>query len=113
MSLVSELQTAPLESDTATYTATFELGEDGWWAAQIVEVPEAISQGRTIDEARTNVADALALALDLRVKEGREIPFGQRENPRTDAASDPERIGPATAAPRSGLGPRPRPDLRL
>lgn len=74
MTFVSDKQTAQVVSGSATYAATFELGEDGWWAAQVVEVPEAISQGRTIDEARTNVADALALALELRAREGREIP---------------------------------------
>jgi len=74
MSSVSETPIAPIEFGSATYTATFELGEDGWWVAQVVEVPEAISQGRTLDEARANVADALALALELRAKEGREIP---------------------------------------
>jgi predicted RNase H-like HicB family nuclease len=78
MSIVSEMHTKSVEADAATYTATFELGEDGWWAAQVVEVPEAISQGRTLDEARANVADALALALDLRVREGREIPSAGR-----------------------------------
>jgi predicted RNase H-like HicB family nuclease len=74
MSIVSKTRTVPVESDSATYTATFELGDDGWWAAQVVEVPEAISQGRTLDEARVNVADTLALALDLRAKKGRDIP---------------------------------------
>jgi predicted RNase H-like HicB family nuclease len=78
MSIVSETRTARVESGAATYTATFELGEDGWWAAQVVEVPEAISQGRTLDQARANVADALALALELRAKEGREIPSAGR-----------------------------------
>ena len=78
MSIVSKTRTVPVESGSATYTATFELGEDGWWAAQVVEVPEAISQGRTLDEARANVADALALALELRVKEGGEIPSAGR-----------------------------------
>ena len=78
MSEVSKTETAPVESGTSTYTATFELGEDGWWASQVVEVPEAISQGRTLDEARANVADALALALELRAKEGREIPSAGR-----------------------------------
>lgn len=71
MAAVSETQIA---SAGMTFTATFELGDDGWWAAQVVEVPEAISQGRTLDEARANVADALALAIDLRVREGREMP---------------------------------------
>lgn len=78
MSHVSETQTAPVEHNAVTYTATFELGEDGCWAAQVVEVPEAISQGRTLDEARENIADALAMALELRAKEGREIPSAGR-----------------------------------
>ena len=78
MSVVSDTRTAPVESGSANYTATFELGEDGWWAAQVVELPEAISQGRTLDEARANVADALALAIELRAKEGREIPSAGR-----------------------------------
>ena len=78
MTSVSETQTAPVESGSAAYTATLELGEDCWWAAQVVEVPEAISQGRTLDEARGNVAYALALALELRAKEGREIPSAGR-----------------------------------
>ena len=36
-----------------------EPDEDGW----VVEVPGAISQGRTTDEARENVIDALRLML--------------------------------------------------
>lgn len=41
-------------------------------------MPEAISQARTLDEAPVNVAGALALALELRAKEGREIPSAGR-----------------------------------
>ncbi len=37
--------------------------EDGWIVAQVVEVPGAISQGRTREEARENVIDALRLML--------------------------------------------------
>lgn len=33
-------------------------GDDGFICAQIAEVPEAISQERTLDEATTNVAEA-------------------------------------------------------
>jgi predicted RNase H-like HicB family nuclease len=40
--------------------------EDGWIRAQIAEVPEAISQGRTLDDAKANVAEALELALEWR-----------------------------------------------
>ncbi len=40
-------------------TIIFEPGQDGWWIATIPEVPGAFSQGRTKDEARENVLDAL------------------------------------------------------
>jgi predicted RNase H-like HicB family nuclease len=37
--------------------------EDGWIVARVVEVPGAISQGRTRNAARDNVVDALRLML--------------------------------------------------
>lgn len=37
----------------------FEEGDDGWITVQVVEIPQAISQGRTREEARSNVLDAL------------------------------------------------------
>lgn len=40
-----------------------EPDEDGWIVARVVEVPGAISQGRTRTEARENVIDALRLML--------------------------------------------------
>lgn len=40
-----------------------EPDEAGWIVASVVEVPGALSQGRTRDEARANVIDALRLML--------------------------------------------------
>jgi predicted RNase H-like HicB family nuclease len=40
-----------------------EPDEDGWIVARIIEVPGAMSQGRTREEARENVIDALRLML--------------------------------------------------
>jgi predicted RNase H-like HicB family nuclease len=37
----------------------FGEGDDGWITVQVVEIPQAISQGRTREEARSNVLDAL------------------------------------------------------
>jgi predicted RNase H-like HicB family nuclease len=37
--------------------------EEGWIVAQVNEVPGALSQGRTREEARENVIDALRLML--------------------------------------------------
>jgi predicted RNase H-like HicB family nuclease len=40
-----------------------EPDEEGWIVASVIEVPGALSQGRTRDEARSNVIDALRLML--------------------------------------------------
>lgn len=37
--------------------------EEGWIVARVVEVPGALSQGRSREEARENVIDALRLML--------------------------------------------------
>jgi antitoxin HicB len=57
-----------------TYTAVLTPDEDGFVCARIAEVPEAISQGRTLEEAKANVAEALELALEWRRDEGEAIP---------------------------------------
>ncbi len=45
-------------------TITFEdPDEEGWIVARILEVPGALSQGRTRQEARENVLDALQVVL--------------------------------------------------
>jgi len=51
-------------SDTLRLTITYgEPDEEGWIVARVVQVPGAISQGRTREEARENVIDALRLML--------------------------------------------------
>jgi predicted RNase H-like HicB family nuclease len=44
-------------------TVRYSDAGDGWVTAQIVEIPAAISQGRTRAEARENVLDALQVVL--------------------------------------------------
>jgi predicted RNase H-like HicB family nuclease len=51
-------------SEKLRLTIAFEEpDEEGWIVAQVVEVPGAVSQGRTRSEARENVIDALRLML--------------------------------------------------
>ena len=50
-------------ADTLRFTIHYSDGGDGWIMAQVEEVPGAISQGRTREEARENVVDALRLML--------------------------------------------------
>ncbi len=44
---------------TDELTIIYERGDDDWWIATIPEVPGAFSQGKTREEARENVLDAL------------------------------------------------------
>jgi predicted RNase H-like HicB family nuclease len=50
-------------SETLHLTIRYEEGEEGWIVASIPQVPGALSQGRTREEARSNVLDALRLML--------------------------------------------------
>jgi len=45
------------------YKATF-LHRGKWWVAWSEEVPGALTQGRTLEEARANLRDAIALMLE-------------------------------------------------
>jgi len=38
-------------------TVVYEKGEQGWWITSIPEIPGAVSQGRTQEEAREMVLD--------------------------------------------------------
>jgi predicted RNase H-like HicB family nuclease len=44
-------------------TAIIEQGENGWLVKQIEEVPAAMSQGKTIEELKENLLDALRLII--------------------------------------------------
>jgi len=45
------------------YTAVFEQAGD-WWIAWVEELPGANAQGKTRDEARENLVEAVQMTLD-------------------------------------------------
>ena len=47
-------------------TAIYEHTEDGWWVVSVPEIPGAHSQGRTLEEAREMIKDAIRLLLKVR-----------------------------------------------
>jgi predicted RNase H-like HicB family nuclease len=75
-------------SESLRLTIVYEDGGDGWVVASIPEVPGALSQGHTRQEARENVIDALHGILELR--------FG--EHALSEPASDSEPIELTIAA---------------
>ncbi|HSI74013.1 MAG TPA: hypothetical protein VK934_12625 [Fimbriimonas sp.] len=54
-----------------TLTIMFEQGEQGWWIASIPEIPGAVSQGRTEDEAREMVIDCAKVLMAFRRDDAR------------------------------------------
>ena len=48
------------------YHVKYTRNEDGSWTAQAVELPAAITQGRSIEQARTRLREAIQVVLDLR-----------------------------------------------
>lgn len=59
---------------TFSYPATFEPGDEGGFVATFPDVPEAITDGATMAEARSMAADALGVALLTYVETGRPLP---------------------------------------
>ena len=45
------------------FTAVFEQ-EDGWWIGSVEELSGANTQGKTLDEARENLKDAVRIIIE-------------------------------------------------
>ena len=61
------------------FTAVFERGDGDWWIATALEIPGAFSQGKTIDEARKMLTDAIQ-ELMLAEREQAEIELAGKPN---------------------------------
>jgi predicted RNase H-like HicB family nuclease len=59
-------------------TAIIEKSLDGWYVGQIEEFPEAISQGKTIEELKDNLVDALTLVMDTHREKTQEQYRGRK-----------------------------------
>ncbi len=46
------------------YTASLKKMDNGWYLAQCEQLPAAITQGATIEEALENLKDAISLVLE-------------------------------------------------
>jgi predicted RNase H-like HicB family nuclease len=54
-----------------------ELDEDGWYVVTVPALPGCISQGKTEEEAKKNIAEAIELHLRALAEEG--IPIKHQE----------------------------------
>jgi predicted RNase H-like HicB family nuclease len=53
-----------VEEAVKTYHVVYERDEIGWWVASVRELRRCHTQGRTVDEARRRIAEAMELFVD-------------------------------------------------
>lgn len=68
----------PVEAAGGTFTAIYELTEDGWWVVSVPEIPGAHSQGETLEEAREMIGDAVRMLLEVRREDAERETEGKK-----------------------------------
>jgi len=53
-------------SKKTSFHVDYERDEDGWWVASVPDLPGCHTQGRTLDQARRRIAEAIALHIEVR-----------------------------------------------
>lgn len=53
-----------VEEIVKTYHVAYERDESGWWVASVREIRGCHTQGRTVDEARRRIREAMGLFVD-------------------------------------------------
>src|SRR5437899_10068186 len=56
------------------YRYSLERQDNGWWLVRFPGIPEALTEGDTLEEARANAVDCVIAALEGYMKEGRPLP---------------------------------------
>jgi len=59
------------------YTAIIQKTPSGWYIGQCEQVPEALTQGRTIEEVKENLKDAINLVLEDDKENFRKVHKGE------------------------------------
>jgi len=60
------------------YTAIIKEIEDGWYMGQCEQIPGALTQGRTIEETKENLKDAIRLLMEDEKADFRKSHRGER-----------------------------------
>ena len=61
------------------FNVTLDRDEDGMWVVECPSIPGCVSQGRTKDEALSNVQEAIALCLEVRAEKGLPLTVETRQ----------------------------------
>jgi len=60
------------------YTVAIKEIEDGWYMGQCEQIPGAITQGKTIEEVRENIKEAITLILECERDHFRQVHSGEQ-----------------------------------
>ena len=60
------------------YTIIIQKNENNWYTGQCEQILEAISQGRTLEELKENMADAIRMIIEYKKEELRKQYVGKR-----------------------------------
>lgn len=61
------------------FTVTIDRDEDGIWVVECPSIPGCVSQGKTKDEALTNIKEAIQLCLEVRAEKGFPLTIETRQ----------------------------------
>ncbi len=61
------------------FIITLDRDEDGIWIAECPSIPGCVSQGKTKDQARDNIKEAIALCLEVRAEKGMPLTIETRQ----------------------------------
>ena len=67
-----------LKKKEMEYTVILEKMDNGWWFCQCEQIPEAVTQGETIEEAKENIKEAIELVLAAKKELTRKQFTGRR-----------------------------------
>jgi antitoxin HicB len=74
------------------YRYTLQRQENGWWLVRFPGIPEALTEGETQEEARTNAVDCVVAALEGYMKAGKPLPRGGASHSGRDRAVLPSLV---------------------
>jgi predicted RNase H-like HicB family nuclease len=61
------------------FNIVIDRDEDGYWISECPSIPGCASQGKTKDEAVTNIMEAIHLCLEVRAEEGMPLTVETRQ----------------------------------
>lgn len=70
-----------MKDNEYSYTVLFEPADGGGFVVTCPALPAVVTQGETIEEARTMAMDAIRLVLEDLIAEGRPIPADRAAEP--------------------------------